>query len=151
VDMGSSYLPSDMNAAYLFAQLEESEKINNDRLESWKYYYNNLNNLKELNKIELPFIPNKCEHNAHMFYIKVKNLEERTGLINHLKVNDILSVFHYIPLHSAPAGQKYGRFNGIDKYTTKESDRLIRLPMYFGLKMEELDKIISFVNDFYKK
>ena len=149
--MGSSYLPSDMNAAYLFAQLEESEKINNDRLESWKYYYNNLNNLKELNKIELPFIPNKCEHNAHMFYIKVKNLEERTGLINHLKVNDILSVFHYIPLHSAPAGQKYGRFNGIDKYTTKESDRLIRLPMYFGLKMEELDKIISFVNDFYKK
>lgn len=150
VDMGSSYLPSEINAAYLFAQLEESEKINNDRLKSWNYYYNNLKILKELNKIELPAIPNKCEHNAHMFYIKVKNLEERTGLINHLKANDILSVFHYIPLHSAPAGQKYGEFNGFDKYTTIESDRLMRLPMYFGLKVEELDKIISCIKDFYQ-
>ena len=148
VDMGSSYLPSDINAAYLYAQLEMAEEINKDRLNSWNNYYNNL---KEIEEIELPTIPEGCEHNAHMFYIKTKNLEERTQLTKHLKEQGIISVFHYIPLHSAPAGIKYGRFHGKDNYTTKESERLLRLPMYYGLKEEEIKIVCDSIKSYYKK
>ncbi len=151
VEAGSSYLPSDMNAAYLWAQLEVAEKINNHRLSLWNEYYNNLSNLAEDGYIELPYIPEECEHNAHMFYLKTKDLEVRTELINHLKNNDVLAVFHYIPLHSAPAGVKYGRFHGRDNFTTKESERLIRLPMFYGLREEQVDKICGLIKDFYKQ
>ncbi len=151
VNYGSSYLPSDMNAAYLYAQLEMAEEINDARLAIWNRYYDGLKELKEAGKIELPYVPKECVHNAHMFYIKAKDLEERTELISFLKENGILSVFHYIPLHSAPAGLKYGEFRGKDEYTTKESERLARLPMYYGLQMEQVDYIISKVKEFYSK
>lgn len=149
VDLGSSYLPSELNAAYLYAQLEEADKINNDRLNSWKLYYEGLKFLKDKGYIELPFIPETCEHNAHMFYIKVKDLDVRTRLINYLKNSNIQSAFHYVPLHSAPAGIKFGRFYGNDNYTTKESERLLRLPMYFGLKESEIDHIINVIYRFF--
>lgn len=148
-NFGSSYLPSDMNAAYLWAQLELADEINDARLHVWNRYYEGLKELAEAGKIELPVIPEGCVHNAHMFYIKAKDLEERTALISFLKANEILSVFHYIPLHSAPAGQKFGRFNGEDVYTTKESERLCRLPMYYRLTDEQVDYIISKIKEFY--
>ena len=151
VNFGSSYLPSDMNAAYLYAQLEMAEEINDARLAIWDHYYEGLLELKEAGKIELPFVPKDCVHNAHMFYIKAKDLEERTALISFLKENGIMCVFHYIPLHSAPAGLKFGEFRGEDKYTTRESERLARLPMYYGLTMEQVDYIISKVKEFYSK
>ena len=150
VEAGSSYLPSDMNAAYLWAQLQKADEINENRLQSWNRYYEGLKDLEEAGKIELPYVPEYCEHNAHMFYIKAKDLQERTALISFLKENGIQAVFHYIPLHSAPAGKKFGRFNGEDKYTTRESERLMRLPMYYGLKDEEVQYIISKVKEFYK-
>ncbi len=150
MDAGSSYLPSDMNAAYLWAQLEIADQINENRLASWKHYYNGLLTLADNGFIELPFVPSECVHNAHMFYIKVKDVEERTRLITYLKEHEILTVFHYIPLHIAPAGKKYGRFSGEDKYTTRESERLVRLPMYYGLTESEIDYIIEKINCFYK-
>ena len=149
VEAGSSYLPSDMNAAYLWAQLEVAEMINQNRLASWNRYYEGLKHLSEKGLIELPYIPEECQHNAHMFYIKVKDLEERTRLISYLKDNNILAVFHYIPLHTAPAGKKYGRFSGEDKYTTVESERLVRLPLYYGIKENEIDNIIDKVLHFF--
>ena len=148
--MGSSYLPSDMNAAYLYAQLEMADEITNDRLSSWNHYYKEFEELENKGRIQRPFIPENCTHNAHMFYLKTKDLEERTKLISFLKANEILSVFHYIPLHSAPAGAVYSRFNGEDKYTTKESERLVRLPMYYGLKEDQVSYIIDKVKEFYQ-
>lgn len=150
VDFGSSYLPSDMNAAYLWAQLESIDKIFDDRMNTWNAYYNALKPLADEGKIELPFIPEHCGHNAHMFYIKAKDLEERSALIAFLKAKEIQTVFHYIPLHSAPAGIKYGRFSGEDKYTTKESERLLRLPLYYGLTESDRNKVIEGVKEFYK-
>lgn len=150
VNFGSSYLPSDMNAAYLYAQLEMAEEINNARLHSYELYRTNLQILENEGKIQLPVVPEECVHNAHMFYLKAKDLEERSQLISFLKENDILAVFHYIPLHSAPAGQKFGRFYGEDKYTTKESERLVRLPMYYGLKEEQVNYICDKVKEFYE-
>lgn len=148
---GSSYLPSEMNAAYLWAQLEVAEEINNRRLECWRRYYDNLRLLQEEDLIELPVIPQGCTHNAHMFYIKTKDIEERTAFIDYMKGKGIWSVFHYIPLHSAPAGLKYGRFHGEDVYTTKESERLVRLPMYYKLTQGEVDYICDQVKSFYGK
>lgn len=150
VEKGSSYLPSELNAAYLMPQLEIAEEINENRLETWYLYYELLEPLKDRELIELPYIPNECKHNAHMFYIKVKDIEERTKLITHLRENDISAVFHYVPLHSSKAGQKYGRFHGEDKYTTKESERLLRLPMFYALKGEEVEKIVKTIIGFYK-
>lgn len=150
VDIGSSYLPSELNAAYLYAQLEEAEMINNNRLKTWNLYYEGLKELEDNEFIELPVIPSNCEHNAHMFYIKCKNLDERTKLIKYLKDNDILAVFHYIPLHSAEAGVKFGRFYGEDKFTTKESERLLRLPLYYNLEEEKTNYIIKKIFDFYQ-
>lgn len=149
VDLGSSYLPSELNAAYLYAQLEEAEKINNDRIKTWNLYYKELKSLEVKGFINLPVIPKHCEHNAHMFYIKCKNLVERTNLINHLKSNDIIAVFHYVPLHSSAAGIKYGRFHGDDRYTTTESERLLRLPMYYNLREEDIITIIEAIYSFY--
>lgn len=149
VNYGSSYLPSDMNAAYLYAQLELADEIFEDRMNSWEHYRRELSPLAEKGRIELPVIPEGCTHNAHMFYIKAKDLEERTALISFLKERDILSVFHYIPLHSAPAGKKFGRFCGEDVYTTRESERLARLPMYYGLKPEQVDYICEQIKEFY--
>ena len=150
VNFGSSYLPSDMNAAYLYAQLEIADEMNNARLAIWDRYYENLKPLAEAGKIDLPVVPEGCVHNAHMFYIKAKDIEERTALIAHLKEKEILSVFHYIPLHTAPAGVKFARFHGEDKYTTRESERLARLPMYYGLSMEQVDYICDSVKEFYQ-
>lgn len=150
VEAGSSYLPSELNAAYLWAQLEEAEKINEDRLDSWGRYYKALEPLMEAGRIELPSVPEGCVHNAHMFYIKAKDLEERTRLIKFMKEKDVGCVFHYIPLHSAPAGERFGRFHGEDVYTTKESERLMRLPMYYGLTEEDQDTVIEKLLEFYR-
>lgn len=150
MDYGSSYLPSDLNAAYLWAQLEEADEINHQRLSTWNLYREGLHNLADSGKIELPYIPKECVHNAHMFYVKTKDLEERTKLITYLKDNGILAVFHYIPLHTSPAGQRFGRFHGEDKYTTKESERLLRLPMYYGLEEQQVEYIIEKIQSFYR-
>ena len=149
VSEGSSYLPSDINAAYLWPQLEDAEKINEDRLASWKRYYDGLSDLEAAGKISLPVIPDECVHNAHMFYIKTKDMEERSALIQALDEKDIISVFHYIPLHSSEAGLRFGEFRGEDEYTTKESERLLRLPMYYGLTEEDTDRVIDAVHSFY--
>lgn len=149
VNYGSSYLPSDMNAAYLYAQLEMADEINEHRLALWNQYYEELLPLKERGILELPTVPEGCVHNAHMFYIKAKDLEERTELISYLKENGILAVFHYIPLHTAPAGRQFGRFHGEDVYTTKESERLCRLPMFYKLTSEEVSYITGKIREFY--
>jgi dTDP-4-amino-4,6-dideoxygalactose transaminase len=150
VDVGSSYLPSELNAAYLYAQLEMAIEINQNRMASWNSYYENLKLLADKGLIELPYIPEHCEHNAHMFYLKTKNLDIRTKLIAYLKEHGVLSVFHYIPLHSAPAGLKYGRFQGEDKYTTAESERLLRLPMYYGLSNDDIEYISKTIRSFFE-
>ena len=151
VDMGSSYLPSEMNAAYLLAELEEVDTINDNRLASWNAYYEMLSPLAEEGRIELPVIPEECAHNAHMFYIKTAGIEERTALSSFLKENGIGSAFHYVPLHSAPAGAKFGRFHGEDKYTTNTFERLLRLPMYYGLKPDEVEYIADKIKKFYSR
>ena len=149
INYGSSYLPSDMNAAYLYAQLEIAEEINGARLACWNRYYENLEPLADAGRIELPAVPEGCVHNGHMFYIKTADIGERTELIDYLKKNEIHAVFHYIPLHTAPAGRKFGRFHGEDRYTTRESERLLRLPMYYGLKQDQVDYICDTVKKFY--
>lgn len=150
VDHGSSYLPSELNAAYLYAQLEEAAMINQNRLNTWEKYQLGLLDLERKNKLELPVVPEDCQHNAHMFYIKCADIEERTALIDFLKQHEIMAVFHYVPLHSAPAGKKFGRFNGEDRYTTKESERLLRLPLYYGLAKEDVEKIVQLIHEFYR-
>ncbi len=151
VDIGSSYLMNDVSAAYLWGNLEFADEINQNRLTTWQKYYDGLKELEDDGFIELAKIPDKCIHNAHMFYIKVKDLEERTKLIEYLKENGILSVFHYVPLHSAPAGEKFGRFDGIDTFTTKESERLIRLPVYYQISHEDILQIIKTIRLHFEK
>ena len=143
IGYGSSYLPSEMNAAYLYAQLEECEKINCKRHQIYDYYHKNLKVLEDEGKIQRPFVPEGIEHNAHMYYIKVRDLETRSRLIAYLKENGIYSAFHYVPLHSSPAGEKFGRFSGEDIYTTRESERLLRLPMFYNLPMEDVAYIVE--------
>ena len=150
VDCGSSYLPSDINAAYLWAQLEEADKINQNRLASWNMYYERLKPLEEKGILQLPYIPAECEHNAHMFYIKTGGLEERTALTAYLKDAGVGSAFHYVPLHSAPAGERFGVMAGEDRYTTNTHERLLRLPMYYGLTEEEIEKACNRIMEFYK-
>lgn len=150
VNFGSSYLPSDMNAAYLYAQLELADEITQHRLDCWNRYYERLKPLADTGKIELPVIPEGCVHNAHMFYIKAKDIEERSAFISFMKENGIMCVFHYIPLHTAPAGQKFGRFHGEDRYTTSESERLVRLPMFYELTLKQVDAICDKVLEFFE-
>lgn len=150
VEVGSSYLPSELNAAYLWAQLECAEKINMERLKCWNQYYKELQSLERKGYISLPYVPEKCKQNGHMFYIKVANLEERTELIKYLYQKDIYAVFHYVPLHNSKAGKKYGVFCGEDRFTTLESDRLVRLPMYYGLTEQQITYIVGAIVDFYK-
>ena len=151
IDLGSSYLPSDMNAAYLYAQLEKAEEINADRHKSWSLYFEGLKPLQDEGVIELPAVPKECGHNAHMFYIKTKDMDERKALIAHLKEADIMAVFHYVPLHSSPAGRRFGRFHGEDRHTTAESERLLRLPMYYGLEGKDVERVVESVKRFYAK
>ena len=151
IDYGDSYLPSELNAAYLWAQLEMADVINEDRLRTWNLYKERLTDLAEAGLLELPTVPADCVHNAHMFYVKLRDLEERTDFIRFLKERGVMSVFHYVPLHSAPAGLKFGRFSGKDEYTTKESDRLTRLPLYFGLKEEESETVVQTIRQFFNQ
>ena len=150
VDIGSSYLMNEISAAYLWGQLEKAEEINNNRLKSWQIYYDRLKELEKKDYIELPFVPKECMHNAHMFYIKVKDLETRTKFIEYLKQKDIMAVFHYIPLHLSLAGNVFGRFNEIDEYTTKESERLVRLPMYYNILENDINYIIDLIKKFFQ-
>lgn len=151
VDYGGSYLPSDLNAAYLWAQLQTADIINRNRLETWNTYYQAFKIIQECGEIELPFIPEACIHNAHMFYIKCRNLETRTSYIDYMNKNNVLCVFHYVPLHSAPAGLKFGRFNSEDIYTTSESDRLVRLPMYYNITSSDVKYVIEKTLSFFNK
>lgn len=149
MNYGSSYLPSDMNAAYLYSQFQVADRINEARRARWDQYYQLLKPLQDKGIISLPVIPEGCVHNGHMFYIKTKDMQERTELIEFMKSNDILTVFHYVPLHSAPAGLKFGRFHGEDRYTTIESERLLRLPMFYQLTGEQVEWIVGRVKEFY--
>ena len=149
VDIGDSYLPSELNAAYLWAQLQHSKEIQSERMRVWQAYREALRPLEKAGKLVLPTVPEDCAHNAHMFYIKLRNLEERTKFIAYMRKCDICSVFHYVPLHSSPAGLRFGRFHGKDEYTTKESERLARLPLYYRIDSEDLNHIIQKVKDFF--
>jgi len=149
MDIGSSYLPSELNAAFLFAQLENVKNVTAKRLEIWEMYYDNLSSLAKKGFIELPTIPENCIHNAHMFYIKVFDIKQRQNLIDFLKKNDVQAIFHYIPLHSSIKGLEIGTFNGNDDCTTKESERLLRLPLHYSLSSENVNYITSLINGFY--
>jgi dTDP-4-amino-4,6-dideoxygalactose transaminase len=148
VDVGSSYLPADINAAYLYAQLETADVINADRLESWQHYIEAFATLAQKG-VDLPTVPSECEHNAHMFYLKCRSFEERTALLEHCKTEKILAVFHYIPLHTSPAGRRFSRFHGEDRFTTVESERLIRLPLYYGMDEATRQRVIDVVRSYY--
>ena len=148
MDYGSSYLPSELNAAYLYAQLEQHKKISDKRMQIYDFYNENLRFLAEEGKIQQPYVPEECTHNAHMYYIKVHDIQVRTRLLKYLREKDICSVFHYVPLHSAPAGKKFGRFSGEDVYTTKESERLMRLPMFYNLDMEDAKRVVDAIASF---
>ena len=151
-DIGSSFLPSELNAAYLLAQLEHAQLIYDDRMQSWNRYHAAFAELESRGRVARPVVPKDCKQNAHMYYLKAKNIQERTELIRYLsETANVGAVFHYIPLHSAPAGKKYGRFHGEDAYTTKESERLLRLPMFYGLTSAQVDRVVNAVYDFYAK
>jgi dTDP-4-amino-4,6-dideoxygalactose transaminase len=150
VDVGSSYLPSEIQAAYLWGQLEMAEDITANRLATWNAYQEAFADLEAAGKLVLPTIPDNCQHNGHMFYLKCQGLAERTALLAHLKQNEILAVFHYVPLHSAPAGKQYGRFHGEDRYTTAESERLLRLPLWYGMEEDTRNRIIDVLRAFFK-
>ena len=149
VDIGSSYLLSDMQAAYLWGQLERCKEINKNRLRAWSYYYEQLEQLASLGKIQLPVLPKLVEHNAHMFYIKVQDMETRTQLIDFLKNRGITAVFHYVPLHSSTAGKELGYFSAIDESTTSESEKLLRLPLWYGIDKQEQNKVITALQGFF--
>lgn len=151
VDIGSSYLMNDVSAAYLWGQIQRADEINENRLNTWNKYNERFQDLKNRKVIELPFIPSECIQNGHMYYIKVKDLKQRTGLLKFLKKNEVLAVFHYIPLHSSIAGMKFGKFVGEDQFTTKDSERLIRLPIYFGISDDQIDYICNLLTTFFCK
>lgn len=151
IDIGSSYLPSELNAAFLYAQLKMAEKIKTNRLRSWNLYFHRLKHLEYLGSIKLPVVPKECKHNAHIFYIKVKSLTERTKLLIRLKSKNINALFHYVPLHNTKAGRKYGRFLGVDRFTTKESERLLRLPLYYNMSKGDIDLVCNTIEAFYKQ
>jgi len=149
IDVGSSYLPSEIQSAYLWGQLEQVEQIKNSRLSMWQFYYDTLKLLAESGRIEIPYVPNDCSHNGHMFYVKLRSLEERTSFLKHLLDCGVMGVFHYVPLHSAPAGRMFSRFNGVDCYTTRECERLVRLPLWLGMSNVEQQTVVGAVKDFF--
>ena len=149
VDFGDSYLPSELNAAYLWGQLNAADKIFESRMQTWKAYRESFEPLEREGLVEMQRIPPECHHNAHMFYLKLKNLDERTKFIKFLRDREIDAVFHYIPLHSAPAGLKFGRFDGEDQFTTKESERLVRLPLYYNMTEKDRNRVIEVVHEFF--
>ena len=149
VDIGSSYLPSELNVAYLLAQLECADEINDKRLQMWECYHNGLERLEMQELIERPYIPRECQHNAHMYYIKTKDLDERTRLIAYLREHGVYAVFHYVPLHTSIAGRRYGEFVGKDQNTTRESERLVRLPMFYGITQKQVQRVTELINSFY--
>lgn len=149
VDLGDSYLPSELNAAFLWAQLQQADLITTNRMESWNAYYDAFTGLSEKGVIDIPVVPEGCKHSAHLFYIKCKDLKTKEEFISYMKENGVACPFHYVPLHSSPAGRKYGRFNGKDEHTTRESERLVRLPLYYGLKEDDREYIISKVLKFF--
>lgn len=151
LDLGSSYLPSELNAALLFAQFEQAEILKKNRMKRWELYYELLRDLEDKGYIKLPVIPKECNNNAHIFYIKVKNLSERIKLIDYLKAKDIIALFHYVPLHSSPAGKRYGQFCGQDKFTTTESEKLLRLPLYYNLPLEEVERVCKSISKFFTR
>lgn len=151
VDAGSSCLPSELNSAYLWAQFEKYTQIQESRMKAWERYHKGFRRLADAGRITRPTVPDNCQHNAHMYYIKVRDMDEREQLIGYLFEKGIHAVFHYIPLHSAPAGKKYGRFHGEDQYTTRESERLLRLPMYYNMENNDIDYVIDSVYEFYKE
>ena len=148
VDKGDSFLPSELNAAYLWAQLQCADQITDDRMETWQAYQEAFLPFTNSGRVELQNIPDNCEHNAHMFYLKLRNLEDRTAFIEWMKQHGILCVFHYIPLHSSPAGLRFGRFSGIDAFTTRESERLVRLPLYYNMSREITEEVIRLSRTF---
>lgn len=150
VDVGSSYLPSDLNAAYLWGQLEAADSISADRLATWARYREAFEPLAERGLVGLPCVPDGCAHNAHMFYLKLRDLAQRTAFISFLKECGVQACFHYVPLHSSPAGLRFGRFDGADEHTTSESERLVRLPLYYGMAPEDLDAVIAAVCAFFE-
>ncbi|MBK8453866.1 MAG: dTDP-4-amino-4,6-dideoxygalactose transaminase [Thiofilum sp.] len=149
VDIGSSYLPSEIQAAYLWGQLERAEVINNNRLTTWDHYYTAFNDLQQHGILSLPITPAECQQNGHMFYLKCRDIEQRSAFLAHMSKNNILSVFHYIPLHSAPAGKQFGRFHGTDRYTTQDSERLVRLPIWFGMERKTQQAVTQAVSEFF--
>lgn len=149
-DIGSSYLPSELQAAYLYAQLEGAHEINDSRVKNWNEYYKALKPLEDRKFLQLGKIPDNCKHNAHMFYIKLKDLSERMDMLDHLKKSGISAVFHYVPLHSSQFGLKVSRFNGVDQFTTLESERLIRLPLWYGMKTKDIDKIVDSIYEYFE-
>lgn len=150
LDIGSSYLPSELNAAFLLAQLEQADAITQNRMRSWNRYADGLRGLSHKGRLDLPVVPDGCKHNAHMFYVKLRDEDERARLIAHLGARGIMAVFHYVPLHSSKAGRRYGRFHGEDKYTTRESARLLRLPLYYGLTEEDCARVLQAIEDFFR-
>ncbi|MBQ9007971.1 MAG: dTDP-4-amino-4,6-dideoxygalactose transaminase [Clostridia bacterium] len=151
VDFGDSYLPSELSAAYLWGQLEGADVINEDRLATWNTYFRELTPLSDTGRIDLPTVPPECQHNAHMFYIKCRDLNDRQAYIGYMQEHGVQTVFHYSPLHSAPAGRRYGRFHGEDRYTTRESERLVRLPIYYGIPEEEIEQVIRHTKDYFAR
>jgi dTDP-4-amino-4,6-dideoxygalactose transaminase len=149
VDLGSSYLPSEIQAAYLWGQLERIDDIIGQRLANWRHYHTLLLPLHESGLLRLPDVPDECEHNGHMLHIRVQDNPTRSALIRHLRQAGVHAVFHYVPLHTSEAARRYARFHGIDRFTTTESDRIIRLPMFFGLKPEEIDQVVKTILSFF--
>ena len=151
VEFGSSYLPSELNAAYLYAQLEVADQINENRLATWNYYYEQLSPLEKEGLLELYHVPAECGHNAHMFGVKLKDIEQRTEFMSYLKERGVQCSFHYIPLHGAPAGKRFGRFHGAVEYTTRESERWTRLPMFYNISQEDRETVVNAIYSYFGK
>ena len=149
VDAGSSCLPGELQSAYLWAQLEAADEMRDIRRASWQRYMTGLEALRRRGLVELPQVPAECRHNGHMAYLKVRDLGERTALLRHLVERGIHAVFHYVPLHSAPAGKRFGRFHGVDRITTSHSERLLRLPLWQGIPDEVIDQVVAAVEGFF--
>jgi dTDP-4-amino-4,6-dideoxygalactose transaminase len=149
VDIGSSFLPSELISAFLYAQMEEADKITERRMTTWNVYNQSLRGLEESGCLRRPVIPGECRHNAHMYYVLVSDLDERTKLLARLKENGIVAVFHYVPLHSSPGGRKFGREHGRLAITDEASHRVVRLPLWVGMSPADVHDVTACVSSFY--